>query len=266
MTTPAHPFDLSDAERIRHSVPSGGPWLGGGEEMPTIIAAWTLGTWVTCLLVGLCGILVPYPRERPPSKVPPPLVVEKLETALVPDQETPVNPSPAGAPDVIPQPPAPPEPAPPLEPSLPSVSLPSPQIALAEPVEVPAQPVAPMPVQRPMPPAKPSPSASRSGSSAAGPAAASPPAVRHLTFGVGEGAQPSPDYPAAAVNAGEQGNVGIRFTVDESGKVVSVELASPSRWPLLNQSALHAIRERWRFTPGPIRRFDVVIQFQLNQQ
>lgn len=244
-----------------------GPRSAAAGGVPTIVAAWTLGVWLTCLLAGLCGILVPYPRERILVKEPPPIVAETLQAQLAPDEPAQAEPTPAETPEI---PPPPPEPAapPPEAPSLPPVALPTPEIALAVPVEGPTQTVAPA-LARPMPPAPAHPAAP---AAHPGPPSSSPPhaaaasGVRHLTFGVGEGAQPSPDYPSAAVNAGEQGSVGVRFTVDEAGRVVSAELQSPSRWPLLNESALHAIRERWHFAPGPRRQFDVVIQFQLNQQ
>jgi protein TonB len=95
-------------------------------------------------------------------------------------------------------------------------------------------------------------------------AAATPPATR-LTFGEGEGRQPPPEYPRQAILARQQGTVGLRFTVGEDGRILSVEVTLPSRWPLLNQAAERAVRDTWRFNPGPRRIYEVPIEFDLNQ-
>ncbi len=97
------------------------------------------------------------------------------------------------------------------------------------------------------------------------PIAAPIPAVTHLTFGEGEGNQPPPEYPRAAQLAGEEGSVGMQFTVDADGKVNSVKMITPSRWPLLNTAATRSVRAHWRFQPGSARTYDVTIQFQLQQ-
>ena len=89
--------------------------------------------------------------------------------------------------------------------------------------------------------------------------------MQHLTFGVGQGQQPNPDYPREAVLSRQTGTVKVRFTVNADGRVVAAELAAACRWPLLNQAALRAIRERWRFARGDVRSFEVSIEFELNE-
>jgi protein TonB len=84
-----------------------------------------------------------------------------------------------------------------------------------------------------------------------------------LTFGEGEGKQPAPDYPRQAMRLGQEGTVLVRLAVDAGGRVVDAQTAIPSPWPLLNQAALRAVRERWRFREGPKRSYEVVIRFEL---
>jgi protein TonB len=86
-----------------------------------------------------------------------------------------------------------------------------------------------------------------------------------LTFGVGEGNQPTPEYPFRAKREGQEGTVMVRFTVAEDGHVAAVEAALPSRWPLLNESALRTVKERWHFPPGELRVYVVPIRFELSK-
>jgi protein TonB len=91
------------------------------------------------------------------------------------------------------------------------------------------------------------------------------PAIRRITFGQGEGRQPPPEYPREAIQAGQEGVVVVRFSVGADGTVQAAQLATPSRWPLLNQAALAVVRDRWRLGPGPPRTYEVSIRFQLNR-
>ncbi len=93
----------------------------------------------------------------------------------------------------------------------------------------------------------------------------STPPLKRLTFGQGEGAQPAPDYPTDALEAGEEGAVLIRFTVGQDGRVIGAKVASPSRWPLLNNAALQVIQDRWRFAGGAVRTYEVSIRFKINR-
>jgi TonB family protein len=89
--------------------------------------------------------------------------------------------------------------------------------------------------------------------------------VQPLTFGQGEGRQPAPEYPRRAMQEGQEGLVGVRFTVGENGRVLTAEPIAPAPWPLLNEAALRAVRERWRFRPGPPRSYEVAIRFELKR-
>jgi TonB family protein len=91
----------------------------------------------------------------------------------------------------------------------------------------------------------------------------SPPVAQQLTYGQGEARQPPPVYPAAAVVRGEQGVVVVRFVVDETGRVVQAGAATPCPWPLLNDAAVAAVRDTWRFGAGPVRTYEVPLRFEL---
>jgi protein TonB len=130
----------------------------------------------------------------------------------------------------------------------PPTQLPSPAASLQTPPPMNAF-AAPQPVVQPA-------------QSTAPPAA---PTTQRLTFGQGEGDQPAPEYPIEAQLAGQHGVVIVRFTVDKNGNVTSAKAVSASPWPLLNQSAVRAVRETWHFTPGLARTYEVSIQFVLRQ-
>lgn len=200
----------------------------------SLVAVLTLVLWVGCLVVGLVGLLAQSRPPAPPTTEPQPASVEPvtIETYLA----VPAEP----APSLSDQPPAPDSPE---APPLPAVAAPSPAIAFALPVEGPYRTVNALD---------------------AVPLAA--PVVRQLTYGVGEGRQPQPDYPMEAQLAGQTGTVVVRFTVDASGRVSAAQAVSPSPWPLLNQAAVRSIRDTWRFGSGPIRVWEVPIQYQSKPQ
>ena len=77
--------------------------------------------------------------------------------------------------------------------------------------------------------------------------------------------QPAPEYPIESQLAGQHGVVVVRFTVDQDGNVTTAQAIQPCPWPLLNQSAVRAVRETWHFRPGPVRAYEVSIQFVLRQ-
>ena len=89
------------------------------------------------------------------------------------------------------------------------------------------------------------------------------PRVTQLVFGQGEGAQPAPDYPREAALAGEEGTVGVWFTVDAGGNVQTAEAVNPCKWPILNQAAVRSILDTWRFKAGEPRTFEINIIYQL---
>ena len=77
------------------------------------------------------------------------------------------------------------------------------------------------------------------------------------------GRMPAPSYPSQARARGQTGTVLVEFVVGENGRVVSAHAKSPSPWPLLNESAVSAVR-RWKFPPGSVARFTRPIVFKLN--
>ena len=89
------------------------------------------------------------------------------------------------------------------------------------------------------------------------------PAVQQLTFGEGEGKQPAPEYPLAAIRRGQEGVVLVRFTVGNDGRVLGAGSVVASPWPLLNEAALRTVRERWRFRIGSSRVYEVAIRFEI---
>lgn len=61
---------------------------------------------------------------------------------------------------------------------------------------------------------------------------------------------PKPPYPLFARRMGVQGLVLLRVLVRANGSVALVELANSSGSPLLDSSAIHTVRDRWRFIPA----------------
>ncbi len=206
----------------------------------------TLVLWIICLVIGFVGFVFPYMRPKLPVAAPMPTQAELIKVELT---EAPIPPEITPQPATVPQPPT----VRPLEipkaPPMIAVAEPSPTVAFALPVEGPARIVdvksasASRPVEQ----------------TTAAPATP----VQTLTFGRGEGKQPAPEYPARAKREGQEGMVLVRFTVGEDGRVLSAEVATPSPWPLLNESAVRAVRERWRFAPGGLHLYEVPIHFRM---
>ncbi len=219
-------------------------------EIPTT-SVLTLILWLGCLTVGVVGVVLPYARPVAPPKPLPPVKAEILQVELTNDPLPPIASEPKlslAQPPPLAQPAAPPE-VPPMT----AVAEPS-AVAFALPVEGPVVLVEPA-----------------KASFAAAPAVETPPApasalpVQTLTYGQGEGRQPAPEYPLRARREGQEGIVGIRFSVGEDGRVLSAEAVVPCAWKLLNDSALRVVRERWRFASGAVRLYEVSIRFQLTK-
>jgi len=202
----------------------------------------TLVLWLGCLLVGGLGFALPYAHPGPPPAQPLPVKAEMIDVKLTEEQQASPGPSQSSS-----------EADPLAKPQIPQpipVAQPSPAIAFALPVKVPVRIVE-------------APHAAYSQSSVPAPTAT--PAPQPLTFGEGEGRQPAPEYPPRARREGQEGAVTVRFTVAEDGHVAAVQAIGPCRWPLLNESVLRVVRERWRFSPGPLRVYDVQIRFVITQ-
>jgi TonB family protein len=242
---------------------------------PSLVSIITTVLWGSSVLVGLLGLYLPYPRPPIPDKEPSAVQAEIVQVDL---QTTP----PAEAPPFRAQsaplldlsaPAPPPVAAPPEAPPMAAVAAASPAIAFALPVEglIKLVDASNAGFSRPAhsPPTNPTATGSTGPGNAAAkqkalalPAVAPP--VTHLTLGEGEGDQPLPDYPHDAITQRQEGAVGVRLTVAEDGRVTSASVIAPCRWPLLNQSALRAVRQHWRFQPGLQRQYDVSIEFQLH--
>jgi protein TonB len=82
-------------------------------------------------------------------------------------------------------------------------------------------------------------------------------------MGQGEGRQPAPNYPREALARRQEGVVTVQFLVGADGKVVSAEVWQASPWPLLNEAAVSAVRNRWHFNPGAARLYRVPIRFRI---
>ena len=214
---------------------------------PSLLAVLTLVLWLMALIVGAIGLLA-HVGASPPAQV---MASEPVTAELVNPDPPPIQPELSdasvdasdSAPSPTDTPPPPPVPVP-----LALAAAPSAAIAFAVPVDGPVQIVA-------------------AAQAAPAPRPAAPPTpvvVHHLVFGQGEGRQPAPEYPTQAVIERQEGVVVVRFTVGEDGHVITADVATPSRWPLLNQAALDVVRDRWRLSPGAVRTEDVRIRFQLN--
>jgi TonB family protein len=196
-----------------------------------LLPATTLVIWVCCLVVGIIGMIWPGGSSSTPTtqQAMPIEAVEVEVTNHAPAQAAP-PPPPQVSPQIVQLSPQ----APPLIPAL----FADPLMPLAQPAQMPLRAV-----------------------NTAVPLGAM--AVKTITFGVGEGRQPMPEYPEEARYAGEEGTVTIVFNVDKDGDVTSATTDTPCRWPILNGAALRAVRQTWHFGPGPPRAYIVVIRYEL---
>ena len=179
--------------------------------------------------------------------------MQQLQVELTQDPVPPPDSAPP-PPDPLAPPPPPDALRPPAAPQPIAVALPNPAIAFALPVEGPTRIVEAQRAEY-----------TRPATNGAPAPVAAPPAPQPLTFGEGEGKQAAPPYPRQAVHQGQEGTVVVRLVVNADGRVQSAEAVTPSPWPLLNESALRTVRERWRFRPGPTRVYEVPIRFELTK-
>lgn len=230
------------------------PMIGAAPRREEISysAVATLVVWLACAAVSIVGVLIPYARPQAPRKEPPVIRAEPLVVKLDSTPETATASTDASLPSAPPPPAAIAAATPP--PSLVAVAEASPAIAFAVPVEGPVRVVE----------ANQAAHGGRVSSNAATSNVAAG-APQTLIFGQGEGRQPAPTYPARAVRDTQQGTVGVRLTVDQQGHVIAAEAIQPCVWPLLNEAALKVVRERWQFSPGATRVYDVAIHFRLKK-
>lgn len=219
----------------------------------SLSAAFTTTLWVGCLAIGVIGVVLPYHRNPPPKPGPLPIEAQVLQVQLTTEPLPPIDQAPP-PPNLSTPPPAMKTLPPPSAPALIPVAAPNPAIAFELPVVGPTQVVEVKQAAYAAPAEKPV---------VAAPAVPQP---QTLVYGRGEGVQPAPEYPTRAKFEGQEGRVLVLFTVGTDGRPVTAELKAPCPWPLLNEAALKVIRDKWRFRAGPIRQWEVAIQFQLNKK
>lgn len=61
-----------------------------------------------------------------------------------------------------------------------------------------------------------------------------------------------PGYPRSARHVKAQGVVTIRVRIDEAGMVQAAKIVTSSGYAMLDQTALTAAKQRWRFSPAMI--------------
>jgi TonB family protein len=75
------------------------------------------------------------------------------------------------------------------------------------------------------------------------------------------GRMKKPNYPYQARINKQSGTVVVEFTVGTDGRVISAVEVQSSKWPLLDNEALRAVRN-WKFPSGGIMKFRKPITFQ----
>lgn len=219
-----------------------------------LVPVLTLVLWVSCALIGTIGFVLPYARPLIAKAQPASMQVEMLNVELTSAPLADIAPPKMANSSIAPPPTAQPI----LQPQLPqpvAVALPSPAVAFAVPVEGPTRIVEASQASY---------SAARADDNAV--TTASAPVVETLIYGQGEGKQPAPEYPLRAQREGQEGVVGILFTVGENGRVISVEVDKPSPWPMLNNSALRTVRREWKFASGTPRTYRIDFRFVLPKE
>ncbi len=217
-----------------------------------LVAVFVLALWLACLVVGGLGLILPENRPLAPPPRPAPFIADQLQVELTPDQKPPPETPPIPLDPLAPPPPADALAPPPIAEPI-AVARPTPAIAFALPVDGATRVVSARRAEYANRP---------SASAVASPAPARPP-VQALKFGEGEGRQPAPEYPAEAVQHGEEGIVVIRLTVAADGRVASAEAVTPCPWQTLNLAAVRAVRQRWHFPTGAERIYEVAIRFSI---
>jgi protein TonB len=96
------------------------------------------------------------------------------------------------------------------------------------------------------------------------PANHAPPAATKFNPGVSDGGSyPPPQYPGMALRNHYQGTVTIEIMVDATGKITLAKIQKSSGFPLLDETALDVVTNRWRFPPGSERYYYWPCLFQL---
>lgn len=239
------PLLVPAAVRVRRLHPSAVP-PSEAQDGISAVQVFTLVSWLGLVTIGGLGFTLPYARPTRPAPELSPVQAQFLSVQLSSEELPNLTPATSQtqsseAASAIPQAPT----APAL-----LVAEPSTVIAFAIPVFAPAQVTSAAQASY----TRPKEDSSNS---------ALPPA-QTLTFGRGEGKQPAPEYPLLARREGQEGSVRVRFAVGADGCVLRAEPAESCPWPMLNDSAVRTVMKRWRFNPGPVRLYEVLIRFQLS--
>ncbi len=212
--------------------------------------------WVSALAIGVLGGFRSYPPPKAPEPEPLPIQAEYLDVRLA-VKSIPQSKTSESAVATLNQPPRllQPQKLPP-SPQLALVASPTERLAFPVPVEGPNRVAPSQEVLTQIPPqTKQTISDTKSADRE----------PLELSFGIGEGDQPAPEYPFAAKRAHQTGVVVIRLSVGTDGRVLTAEVSEPSPWRLLNEEAVRTVQRRWRFRPGAVRDYTVPIEFQLTK-
>jgi TonB family protein len=74
---------------------------------------------------------------------------------------------------------------------------------------------------------------------------------------------PKPEYPGYAQRQHQEGTGEIEIWVDPSGRVTEVKVVKTSGFPLLDESTVKTVKDRWRFPPGQTRHYLYPFDFHL---
>ena len=201
--------------------------------------AWVNSICFLFLVVGLVGLKPPKVIHRPltevtemmPVMLPPPEEQPKVEPEVKPDEPDQPQNTPEEAPQVMTV----------------VAAADSPSVAFSVPVQ------GAVAIAREVHLATPPP-----------PAAKAPPTAMKFNPGVADGGNhPPPAYPGIALRNHYQGTVTIEFVVDPTGKVIAAQVQRSSGFPVLDEAALDAVKNRWSFPPGSERLYYWPCQFQL---
>jgi protein TonB len=119
-------------------------------------------------------------------------------------------------------------------------------VAIADPTPAPNAPTGVITPQAPLPPI----TAPVAVAPPAPPAPSAPPKVELPSSDAEYLQNPKPVYSAMSRRLGEQGKVTLRVLVGADGKVEKVEINKSSGFDRLDQSAMNAVLQQWRFVPG----------------
>ena len=92
---------------------------------------------------------------------------------------------------------------------------------------------------------------------------APPAAVKFDPNAASSGSYPPPLYPGMAQRNKYQGTVTIDLSVDAQGNVTEAKVQKTSGFRILDEAALEVVKTRWKFPPGPVRRYIWPCTFEL---